>query len=718
MYSRDPILSSLEHVIEGRDPHSLLGIHEPPGGCKVIRLWRPGADWVFLEVFGQIVQAQKIHQAGLFEYVVPAQTTLFDYRIYHHGGLLAHDPYAFSPTFGQMDQYLFAKGVHYKLYESMGGRLAQCEGINGAKFAVWAPNAKSVSLVADFNRWDGRLNPMRSLGNSGVWELFVPGLEGGEKYKFEIKTQQGEKLLKADPYALRSEMRPATASLLTSLNRYRWSDAQWMKHREERAAEASPMSIYELHLGSWKKNGEAFFNYREIAHQLADYCKEMGFNWIELLPLQEHPLDESWGYQVSGFYAVTSRFGTMEDFHYFVDYLHQRGIGIILDWVAGHFPTDPFSIGRFDGSALYEHADPRQGYHPHWHTFIFNFGRHEVSNFLIANALFWFEVMHIDALRVDAVASMLYLDYGREEGHWIPNVQGGKENLQAIEFLKHLNAIVHARCPGVLMIAEESTSFPGITYPLACGGLGFDFKWNMGWMNDTLDYFSTHSSHRKSRHGNLTFGLMYAFSETFILVFSHDEVVHCKRSLLSKMPGDALEKFAHLRLLFTYLFCQPGKKLLFMGGEIGQWSEWNCKGQIDWHLLQFPQHAALCRLVKELNYFYKNSPPLWQGDNDPSSFQWIDFSDTLNHVVSYIRQYGDEKLLCVHHFGPHFLSRYKLYLEGFQTAEEVFNSDAQRFGGGGRVNDYPDVMMNERGGIVGLRIALAPFTTAIFRLRD
>ncbi len=708
----------LLRIIEARhhQPHALLGLHPFFGESKVIRLWRPGAQQIFLEVFGTLVEARKIHEAGIFEYVVPQHTTLHDYRVFHQNGLLAHDPYAFLPTFGDLDQYLFGKGVHYQLYQNMGGRLTHHQGVAGAKFSVWAPNARGVSVIGDFNYWDGRLNPMRIMGYSGVWELFIPGLVEGQKYKFEIQTQQGERLVKADPYALMSEMRPATASVLANIERFQWSDHSWMIERSHRNIQSHPMSIYEVHLGSWRKQDDHFLNYRDLAHRLALYCLEMGFNYIELLPIQEHPLDESWGYQVSGFYAPTSRFGMPEDFMYFVNHLHQNGIGVILDWVPGHFPTDDFSLGRFDGSALYEHADPRQGYHPHWHTHIFNFGRHEVTNFLIANALFWFEAMHVDGLRVDAVASMLYLDYGRESGEWIPNLYGGKENLQAIEFIKHMNSIVHSRCPGILTIAEESTSFTGVTHPVDKEGLGFDLKWNMGWMNDTLRYFSKDPIYRHYHHHDLTFGLIYAFSEHFILVFSHDEVVHGKRALLSKMPGDIWQQFANLRLLLSYMMCQPGKKLIFMGGEIGQWNEWNCKREIEWSLLDYPTHHGIQQMVKELNHFYQEHPALWERDFHYDSFQWVDFFDTQNSVISYLRKGENEKLFCVHNFTSAYHPQYVFHFGSFHHIEEIFNSDAERYGGSSKLNTQPEVIQDSEGQTIGLRIALAPLATMIFKI--
>ena len=573
------------------DPHRLLGLHG-----QTIRLWRPGAENIHLEVKGNIVEGQKV-APGLFEYTALQSITGKDYRIYHQNGTLAHDPYAFFPTIGEMDTYLFNKGCHYELYKVLGANLKEFHGVKGVQFAVWAPNAKSVSLIADFNFFDGRATPMRSMGTSGIWELFVPGLKEGEKYKFEIHTREGYLRVKSDPFAFYSELRPRTASIVANLDAYQWNDNQWMSARKNLTLDR-PINVYEVHLGSWRDYGTEFPNYRQVAVDLAKYCKEMGFTHVELLPIMEHPLDESWGYQVSGFYSVTSRYGTVADFQFFVDHMHNQGIGVILDWVPAHFPTDDFSLNRFDGTALFEHEDPRKGIHPHWHTAIFNYGRKEVTNFLLANALFWFDKMHIDGLRVDAVASMLFLDYGRKEGEWIPNPDGSNFNIDAIEFLKHLNSIVHERFPGVLMIAEESSSYQGVTHK---EGLGFDLKWNMGWMNDTLQYFSKDPFFRKFHQNDLTFSLIYAFSERFISVLSHDEVVHGKGSLVNKMPGPDWQKFANLRLLYSYLITHPGKKLLFMGGEIGQWNEWYCKAALDWHLLQFPLHHGLSKMVADLN---------------------------------------------------------------------------------------------------------------------
>ncbi len=677
------------------DPHAVLGLH-PGDGRRVIRIWRPGAEGLFLEVKGKICPAKKVRADGLFECEVPSALSHTDYRVYHSDGRLSHDPYAFLPTLGEIDTYLFGKGVHYKLYETMGGRLCTHQGCEGARFAVWAPSAQGVSLVGDFNRWDGRAHPMRSLGASGIWELFVPGLKEGEHYKFEIRSSEGHTRLKADPYALFAEVRPKTASRLFNVDRHVWQDGAWMKNRRH----GGPMAIYEVHLGSWKPG----LNYRELARELAAYCQKMGFNYVELLPVSEHPLDESWGYQVTGFFAATSRFGTPEDFQYFVDHLHRECIGVILDWVPGHFPMDDFSLAQFDGTYLYEHADPRQGFHPHWNTYIFNYGRPEVTNFLIASALYWLDKMHIDGLRVDAVASMLYLDYGRKEGEWIPNIYGGKENLEAIAFLKHLNAIVHDYFPTAFIAAEESTAFPGVTRPVSWDGLGFDYKWNLGWMNDTLQYFHKDPVYRHYHQGMLTFGLVYVFSERFISVLSHDEVVHGKGSLLAKMPGDDWQKFANLRLLYSYMICQPGKKLLFMGAELGQWSEWNCKGEIDWSLLQYDRHQELHRFFSELNRFYQKHPALWEKDFDSSGFEWIDFQDTYNSTISYIRKGKNSRLVCVHNFTPNFVPHYRLQIEG--RLKEVFNTDSREYGGSGKINRQ----------LEGSAIQLAPLATMIFEI--
>lgn len=698
------------------DPHHILGLQSLNDSEKVIRLFRPGAVAVYLEVFGKIVEARKVNDEGFFECIVPKETTYADYLIYHHNGLLAHDPYAFSSTVGEIDAYLFGRGVHYRLYEIMGTKMCIHQGVQGVKCAVWAPNAKSVALVADFNFWDGRVNPMRSMGRSGIWELFIPGIGNGEKYKFEIRTQEGAIKIKSDPFATYSELRPFTASIVSDVDAYPWSDQEWINQRATRNIDR-PLNIYEVHLGSWKKQNGPFLNYRTLSHELAAYCKEMGFSHVELLPIAEHPLDESWGYQVTGFYSVTSRYGTVEDFQYFVNFLHQEGIGVFIDWVPAHFPTDDHSLSQFDGTSLYEHADPRRGYHPHWNTGIFNYGRFEVSNFLIANALYWFDKMHIDGLRVDAVASMLYLDYGRKEGEWIPNIHGGKENIEAIEFFKHLNSVVHEQFPGIVMSAEESTAYAGITHPLERGGLGFDLKWNMGWMNDTLRYFSKDPLYRSYHQNDLTFGLLYAFSERFLLPFSHDEIVHGKGALLAKMPGDDWQKFANMRLMYSYMICQPGKKLLFMGGELGQWHEWDCKGEISWDLLNYDRHQMLQRFFQEINHFYQRSPALWEFDFDHRGFEWIDFSDHHNCTISYLRKASNCYLFCVHNFTPNYVPQYFIRLQNVAFIKEVFNTDREEYWGSGKINPSIDIVQDPHKRRVGVHIQLAPLATMIFEVQ-
>ncbi len=716
---RLPLPNTLHTLLEGNshDPHHLLGLQPGPTGHKVIRLYRPGADSLFVMIRGQAVQMTKVHDAGVFEVIVSGNVTFQDYKVYHANGLLGYDPYAITPSFGELDQHLFASGCHYELYRVMGATVTIHQGVTGVRFALWAPNAVSVALVGDFNHWDGRVNAMRSLGVCGVWELFIPALSEGQKYKFEVHTKEGDLLLKSDPYGKAFEMRPKTGAVVADVDAFDWDDHAWIRRREERRDQAQPMNVYEVHLGSWRKReGFHWFSYAELADQLVDYCKKMAFTHVELMPVMEHPYDPSWGYQVTGFYGVTSRFGTPRDFQAFVNTLHMNGIGVILDWVPAHFPRDDFSLSEFDGTALYEHADPKQSDHPHWGTLIFNYGRPEVSNFLIANALYWFDKMHIDGLRVDAVASMLYLDYGREEGEWIPNKHGGNESLEAIEFLKHLNSVVHERYPGVLTIAEESTSFPGITTSVNDGGIGFDLKWNMGWMNDTLRYFERDAVHRSHHQNELTFGLLYAFSEKFTLVLSHDEVVHGKKSLLSKMPGDMWQQFANLRLLLTYQACQPGKNLIFMGTEIGQWNEWDAAAEIEWLLLHFPSHRGIQLLVSDINRFVLDHSQLWERDFSPEGFEWVDFSDHGNSVISYRRKSTAGELLCVHNFTPNYYSDYNIYLSNVTEAKQLFSSDDPRYGGSGKYGGQIDVLKGPWGNPIGLKTELPPLSTTIFDL--
>jgi 1,4-alpha-glucan branching enzyme len=580
-----------------------------------------------------------------------------------------------------------SEGTHYRKYDKLGAHEITVGGVRGVFFAVWAPNALRVSVVGDFNQWDGRRHPMRVRGSTGLWELFIPGLATGTIYKYEIKSsQKGLLAEKADPYAFYSELRPKSASVVWNLEGYAWSDGNWMKKRSENNHFESPMSIYEVHLGSWRRvpeEGNRWLTYRELADTLVPYAKEMGYTHIELLPVSEHPLDESWGYQVMGYFSVTSRHGTPQDFMYFVDQCHRHAIGVIVDWVPAHFPKDAHGLGYFDGTALYEHEDPRKGEQRDWGTLIFNYGRNEVANFLIASALFWLDVYHIDGLRVDAVASMLYLDYSREPQERVTNKYGGNENLEAVAFLKRFNEVVHRYHPGVLTIAEESTAWPMVSRPTYVGGLGFSLKWNLGWMHDILDYFSQDPIHRRYRQNNLTFALLYAFTENFILVLSHDEVVHGKRSMADKMPGDLWQKFANLRLLYSYMFAQPGKKLLFMGDEIGQWSEWDSNTSLQWHLLQHEPHQGLQRFVSDLNHLYAGEPAMHEVDFSYEGFEWIDFGDYDNSVISFMRRgkNRDDFLLFVFNCTPVPRYSYRVGVPRWGYYREVLNSDAALYWG-------------------------------------
>ena len=594
-----------------------------------------------------------------------------------------HDPYSFKPQLDDYDLHLFAEGKHLHIYRILGAHSKTIDGIDGVLFATWAPNASRVSVIGDFNEWDGRRHPMRSRGGSGVWELFIPGLKSGTLYKFEISNRDsGEILAKSDPYAQQSELRPRTASVTTNTTSFSWQDDSWIQAREKSDWLHEPLSIYECHLGSWRKNDDGeFLNYREIAHQLVDYIKQTGFSHIELLPITEHPLDASWGYQTTGYFAPTSRFGSADDFRYFVNYCHEHGIGILLDWVPAHFPKDEHGLARYDGSTLYEHEDPRRGEHRDWGTLIYNYGRNEVKNFLLSSAVFWLEEYHLDGLRVDAVASMLYLDYSREEGDWIPNLHGGNENIEAIEFLREMNTITHANFPGTITMAEESTAWPQVTRPTNIGGLGFSMKWNMGWMHDTLNYISHDPVHRHYHHDQLTFGLLYLFTENFILPFSHDEVVHGKSSMLYKMPGDEWQRFANLRLLYTYMFTYPGKKLLFMGCEFAQGEEWNNDKMLDWYLLQYPQHAGIKQLVTDLNSLYTRQAALHRYDFDPIGFEWIDCHDTDQSVLSYLRKSDNESIIVVLNFTPVIRENYRIGVPETGNYEVIFNSDSAFYSG-------------------------------------
>ena len=672
------------------DPHSLLGIHPQKNGVMV-RVFRPDASAISIQLNGKgkEVELAPSHSAGLFEALLEGEKEVPPYRVkveYPRKKVFTYwDPYAFWPTLGDMDLYLLGEGNHQKLHEKMGAHFITHQGVEGVSFAVWAPGAKGVSVVGDFNGWDGRLHPMRRMGSSGIWEIFIPEIGEGMNYKFEIRTHDGRRLLKADPYAFATEKPPLTASVVHKPH-YEFKDLEWMKNRAQGDFLRKPLSIYEIHMESWRKvpeEGDRPLTYREMAVQLADYIQELGFTHVEFMPIMEHPFGGSWGYQVSSYFAPTARFGTPDDFKYLVDYLHQKGIGVILDWVPAHFPKDEFALGRFDGTALYEHLDPRQGEHPDWGTYVFNFGRNEVRNFLLSNALFWLSEYHVDGLRLDAVASMLYLDYSRKEGEWIPNQFGGNENLEAISFLKKLNELVHAQFPGVIMAAEESTAWPGVSRPTYTGGLGFGFKWNMGWMHDTLFYFSRDSVYRRYDHNNLTFGFLYAWSENFILPLSHDEVVHGKYSMIDKMPGDRWQKFANLRSLYGYMWAHPGKKLLFMGCEFAQFSEWNHERSMDWHLTQWADHWRMQNLVSDLNRIYKSNPALWEADVEPAGFQWIDASNADDNTVAFLRKSPStgRQILVTGNFSPVIRNGYRVGVPKSGYYREILNTDSHLYGG-------------------------------------
>ncbi len=621
------------------------------------------------------------------------------------------------------DLHLWMEGSHHRAWEKMGAHLAEVKGEKGTRFAVWAPNARRVSVVGDFNEWKEGAHSLSTRGDSGIWEGFIPHVKQGDLYKYAVESQHnGYKVQKADPFGFACEIRPQTASVVWDLSGYDWQDAEWMAHRKEKNALNSPVSIYEVHLGSWMRVAEEenrWLTYRELAPKLAQYAAEMGFTHVELLPVTEHPFDGSWGYQTVGYYAPTSRFGTPQDFMFLVDTLHQHNIGVILDWVPAHFPTDEHGLGYFDGTHLYEHADPRQREHQDWGTYIFNYGRVEVSNFLISNALFWLEKYHIDGLRVDAVASMLYLDYSREEGGWIPNAYGGRENLEAIEFLKRFNAVVYQEFPDAMIFAEESTSWPMVSRPTYLGGLGFGYKWNMGWMHDTLTYMSKDPIHRRYHHNHLTFSLLYAFHENFVLPFSHDEVVHGKGSMMGKMSGDDWQKFANLRLLYGYMFTHPGKKLLFMGCEFGQWAEWNHDKSLDWHLLEYASHDGLRRWVRDLNTLMRGEPSLFELDSDPSGFQWIDCNDTEQSTLVFMRRARDsgEVSVCAFNFTPVPRHNYRVGVPFSGYWREMINSDAPLYGGSGQGNmgGVESVPVAAHGHFQSINITIPPLGMVVFK---
>jgi 1,4-alpha-glucan branching enzyme len=686
-------LQSLTQV-RHRSPHQLLGMHPlGDGSGLVVRAFLPNAAKVEAvpthEKSKPRIQLKQLDPSGLYEGVTNGAKAVYAYDLvitdYQGQVRRTRDAYSFLPTLGEADLYLFGKGDERRIYDKLGAQLRTIDGVHGTSFAVWAPNAQRVSVVGDLNGWDGRYHPMRLLGASGVWELFIPGAGEGTHYKYEIKNIRGDLVLKTDPYGFFFEAAPKNASIVWNTRKFDWTDETWLKQRQERNVLRTPMSVYEVHLGSWKKKSVAeSFSYRELAGELIPYVKQLGFTHVEFLPVSEHAFYPSWGYQVTGFYSPTARFGTPDDFQYLVNALHEAGIGVIVDWVPAHFPRDDWALARFDGTALYEHEDPRQGAHQDWGTLIFNYGRHEVSNFLSANALFWCERFHIDGLRVDAVASMLYLDYSRSAGEWIPNRYGGRENLEAIEFLKKFNYLTHTEFPGVVTIAEESTAWPLVTRPPYLGGLGFSLKWNMGWMHDTLDYFSRDPVYRKYHQNDLTFAMLYAHHENFILPLSHDEVVHGKGSLLGRMPGDDWQKFANLRVLLAYQWLFPGKPLLFMGCEFGQRGEWNANSGLQWELLgQGPYHRGVQRFVEDLNKLYVAEPGLYESDNEPGGFYWIDCADHRNSVLSFARQNQDRtsEVVVLMNLTPVPRSRYRVGLPRPGKWREVLNSDAAIYGG-------------------------------------
>ncbi len=680
-----PTHEELERLAGGghHDPHSLLGMH-PAGGGVVVRALRPGAERVVARVEGREVPLEHLH-AGVWQAVVPGGKVT-DYRLdvtYLGQTYPADDPYRYLPTLGEVDLHLIGEGRHEELWKVLGAHVRRYDTpsgeVTGTSFAVWAPNAHGVRVIGDFNGWDGSSHPMRALGSSGVWELFVPDIGEGTHYKYAILGADSQWREKADPMARRTEVPPMTASVV-DVSRYTWDDDAWLEQRAKTQPHAAPMAVYEVHLGSWRQG----LSYKELADQLVEYVSWLGYTHVELMPVAEHPFGGSWGYQVTGYYAPTSRFGSPDEFRYLVDRLHQAGIGVIVDWVPAHFPKDEFALARFDGTALYEHADPRRGEQMDWGTYVFDFGRREVRNFLVANASYWLEEFHVDALRVDAVASMLYLDYSRKDGEWTPNQYGGRENLEAVEFLQEMNSVVYRRSPGAMTIAEESTAWPGVSRPVHLGGLGFGFKWNMGWMHDSLDYMAREPVYRGYHHHQMTFSLVYAFSENYVLPISHDEVVHGKGSLLRKMPGDRWQQLANLRAYLAFMWAHPGKQLLFMGQEFAQESEWSEERSLDWWLLDLPDHRGVALTVKELNAVYKATPALWSQDVESAGFAWIDANDAQGNVFSFLRFGTDgSAVACISNFSAMPHEGYRLGLPWAGQWDEVLNTDAAEYFGSG-----------------------------------
>ncbi|VAX10029.1 1,4-alpha-glucan (glycogen) branching enzyme, GH-13-type [hydrothermal vent metagenome] len=677
--------TQLQRIMDARhhNPFSVLGRHVKADKVSVY-VFKPHVEQ--LTISDQRLPMQRLENSDIFIWQGKTSEIPEHYQLHWNSEgqeFSEYDPYCFTPQLPDFDIHLFSEGKHWHIQQFLGAHLHQIGDIKGVLFSTWAPNAERVSVTGEFNHWDGRVHPMRIRGGSGIWELFIPGINAETLYKFEIRNRDsGEILSKTDPYARQFELRPNTASIVTAESKHNWQDTDWMQQRQQHDWLQSPTSIYEVHLGSWQKATDGtFLNYRELAHRLVAYVLELGFTHIELMPITEHPLDASWGYQTTGYFAPTARFGSADDFRYFIDHCHQHNIGVLLDWVPAHFPKDAHGLARFDGSPLYEHEDPRRGEHRDWGTLIYNFGRNEVKNFLLASALFWLEEFHLDGLRVDAVASMLYLDYSREEHDWVPNIHGGNENLEAIDFLRELNALTHAQQPGTVIIAEESTAWPQVTRPTDMGGLGFSMKWNMGWMHDTLQYMAEDPVHRQHYHNQLTFGLLYAFTENFVLPFSHDEVVHGKSSMLYKMPGDEWQRFANLRLLYVYMFTYPGKKLLFMGSEFGQGDEWNHETQLDWYVLDFPLHQGVKHLLADVNTLYKNEPALYRLDFEHQGFEWLDCEDRQHSILAYIRKDEHQQVLIILNFTPVPRTDYRIGVPLPGAYREILNSDSEHYAG-------------------------------------
>ncbi|NGX28083.1 MAG: 1,4-alpha-glucan branching enzyme GlgB [Candidatus Anoxychlamydiales bacterium] len=684
------------------DPHSFLGLHG-----ETIRIFRPKNEKLFIEVKNKKVEAKKVDERGLFIHDLKEKIAHLDYKIYLPNQSTSHDPYTFETLLESEDIERFVRGEHFNLYNILGAHKKNIKGISGIQFSLWAPSAKGVSLVGNFNAWCGKTNPLKNMKDSGIWQIFMPSLDYGELYKFEITTNVDNILIKTDPFAYITELRPHNSSVVFDIDSFLWEDSSWMEKRKKQNLSRA-INIYEVHLQSWIKGKDFFINYKELAKRLVPYLKEMGFNYIELMPIMEHPLDDSWGYQVTGFFAITSRYGNPEDFQYFVNLMHKNDIAVILDWVPAHFPIDDFALNKFDGTKLFEHEDPMLGFNPQWKSAVFDYGKKEIQNFLISSALFYIEKYHIDGLRVDAVSSMLYLDFARKEGEWKKNIHGENLNLEAIDFLKRLNQKIGERFSDVLIIAEEATSFKGVSDKK---GLGFDLKWNMGWMNDTLKYFKNDIQERSNKQNDLTFSIMYAFHEKFILPFSHDEVVYEKKSLFDKMQGgDLKEKFANLRLLYSYFMCHPGKKLTFMGSELAVLKEWDNFKELDWELLKKPMHKKYYEFVKDINHLYLKKEALFEDDFSFNGFEWVDIADSKNSIISYLRIAKNSKLLCIHNFSKNDLKNYLIKLKNLKKAKIIFSTNLEKYGGDEK--DYEAIKKSED----GLYLYITPFSSLIFEV--